>query len=428
MRALGLVLPSFLILIACGKPVDLTPNYHRDVQPLLERSCLGCHKSGGIAPVVFDTPEKAHALAGSIWTAVESGRMPPFYASAECNSYRDDPRLTGLERQVLQAWVEAGAQAGDPADAQHAKIPELPVVRHDVMMSIGADYDVRTVTDGSLDNYRCFALDPKATDALLVAGSEVIPGNVRLVHHVLVYEVLKSQLAELQALDDGAPGPGYPCKSGSVGIDGTLTKQIAGWVPGAAPSRMPAGSGLHISSGSKLVVQIHYNLNALGSAGEVSPYDQTQVALEIAPPGTTERFARIVPMLNDNLDIPAYEKQSVQTEEWPFGLLFSGARIYGVMGHMHQLGTRVRLDRIRPGQPDLCLLDIQDWDFNWQRTYTLEHPITLGQDDNLRISCTYDNSQANQPYVLGVQQTPRRVQWGESSFDEMCMTYMTFTQ
>jgi hypothetical protein len=54
--------------------------------------------------------------------------------------------------------------------------------------------------------------------------------------------------------------------------------------------------------------------------------------------------------------------------------------------------------------------------------------VTFQQTDRLRITCTYDNSQENQPSINGVQQTPRRVQWGESSFDEMCMVYMTFTQ
>jgi hypothetical protein len=88
----------------------------------------------------------------------------------------------------------------------------------------------------------------------------------------------------------------------------------------------------------------------------------------------------------------------------------------------------VKLERIKGDGTSQCMLDIQNWDFNWQRTYWLEHPITLLQDDQLRITCVYDNSQENQPTVNGVQQTPRRVRWGESSFDEMCMTYMTFVQ
>lgn len=425
MRALSLVL-SAGFAFSCGKPVDPTPQYHRDVQPLLERSCLSCHKTGGIAPLQFDTPEKAQQYAASIWTAIESGRMPPFYASGECNSYKDDLRLSPAERDVVRTWVDLGARLGDLSDAKHAEIPVPPTVRHDRTMSIGGAFDVRAMGDGSLDNYRCFSLDPQATEALMVPAYEVVPGNVRLVHHVLAYEVVQSQLADLQRLDDAAPGLGYPCKSGSVGIDGTLTRQIAGWVPGAAPTRMPAGSGLHLSAGSKIVIQIHYNLNAL-SGSEVSPFDETKLALEVEPTGSLE-IARIIPMLDDDLDIAPFDAASVQTSTLPVGLIYSGARIYSVMGHMHQLGSGVKLERLRPNEPTVCMLDIPKWDFNWQRDYRLVRPVTFQQTDRLRITCTYDNSQENQPSINGVQQTPRRVQWGESSFDEMCMVYMTFTQ
>ncbi len=423
MRALSLV-SGLLLAVACGKPEDPLPQYHRDIQPLLEKSCLSCHKTDGIAPLVFDTPEKAKQLAPAIWAAVESGRMPPFYASSECNTYKDDPRLTVEERITLKTWVELGAPLGDVALARHAEVPAPPTVRHDRVMSIGGAFDVRAMGDGTLDNYRCFAMDPMATEAVMVAGHEVIPGNVKLVHHVLAYEVVASKLGELQRLDDAAPGLGYPCKSGSVGIDGTFTRQIAGWVPGATPTRMPAGSGLYLSAGSKIVIQIHYNLNV---GAEVSPLDETKLALEVAPAGSLET-AYILPMLDDDFDIAPNDPSATHSKTQPYGLFLSGARIYAVMGHMHQLGSRVKLERLRKGAPDVCMLDIPNWDFNWQRDYRLSKPIGLGSEDELRITCTFDNSADNQPYVNGVQQTPRRVRWGESSFDEMCMVYMTFTR
>ncbi|MBL8953499.1 MAG: hypothetical protein JNK82_22175 [Myxococcaceae bacterium] len=426
MRALVLCAPLVVISAGCAPKDPGPPTYVRDVQPLIERSCLSCHKEGSIAPVQFDTPEKAKLLSASIWAAIESKRMPPYYASGECNAYKDDPRFTAEETEVIRQWVENGAEVGDLREEKHAEVPQLPTIRRDRVMTIGTDFDVRTMNPNELDNYRCFALDPMATEQLMVTASEVIPGNVQLVHHVLAYEVLASQLGELQALDDRAPGPGYPCKSGSVGIDGTLMRQIAGWVPGSSPYQLPPNSGLHISAGSKIVVQIHYNLNAL-SRGEVSPFDQTRVAIDVDTSGTL-KLARIIPMFNDDLDIPAFEKKSVQTAQFPIGLIYSGARIYGLSGHMHQLGTDVKLEQVKKDGTSKCMVDINDWDFNWQRTYELQRPMTLEVEDSLRITCTYDNSQENQAYIGGVQATPRRVRWGESSFDEMCMVYMTFVQ
>jgi hypothetical protein len=326
---------------------------------------------------------------------------------------------------LLRAWADEGAPLGSAADARHAEVQQLPVVRHDVTMSIGAAFDVRTM-DGSLDNYRCFAMNPMATTDLLVPGYEVLPGNVALVHHVLAYVVAPAQVAELEQLDAADPGPGYACKQGGVGISGAVQNQIAGWVPGAMPTRLPEGTALKLPAGSRIVIQLHYNLNALSRAG-VSPMDETKLALELAPAGTLTT-ARILPMLKYNLMIPAHEAESVQTNELPAGVLYPNAKVFALMGHMHQLGTRVKLERVAADGTRQCMLDVQGWDFNWQRTYELVTPIQLERTDKLAITCVYDNSMENQPVVNGVKQMPRDVTWGESSFDEMCMTYMTFTQ
>ena len=45
----------------------------------------------------------------------------------------------------------------------------------------------------------------------------------------------------------------------------------------------------------------------------------------------------------------------------------------------------------------------------------------------LQLECDYDNSFANQPMVNGQQGTPKDVSWGESTLDEMCLTYLTVT-
>ena len=43
------------------------------------------------------------------------------------------------------------------------------------------------------------------------------------------------------------------------------------------------------------------------------------------------------------------------------------------------------------------------------------------EGDQLLITCHWDNSAANQPWVDGKQLMPRDVDWGESTTDEMCL-------
>jgi hypothetical protein len=109
------------------------------------------------------------------------------------------------------------------------------------------------------------------------------------------------------------------------------------------------------------------------------------------------------------------------------GRVFAGARVFAATGHMHQLGTNVRLDVVRADGTSECLVDIGPWDFNWQRQYAFAMPLDIGADDALRITCRYDNSAGNQPLVDGTPIEPRDVRWGEGSLDEMCMVYLAFT-
>ena len=171
-----MLLPLSLIACTGGLPLMQTPkttSYVRDIQPLVERSCQGCHVSEGVAPLALETPEQAMAAAPLMWAAIESGRMPPFFAAKSCNSYQDDLRFTDDEKALFKAWFDA--------QARHAAPVQLPTVRHDIAMSIGGAFDVRKMNTS--DNYQCFVMNPGNTADLQVVGYEVAPGNVAVAHH-----------------------------------------------------------------------------------------------------------------------------------------------------------------------------------------------------------------------------------------------------
>ena len=54
-------------------------------------------------------------------------------------------------------------------------------------------------------------------------------------------------------------------------------------------------------------------------------------------------------------------------------------------------------------------------------------PVVLQPDDELVLTCSWDNSQANQPEVNGEQQASQDVAWGEGSTDEMCLSTLYLT-
>ncbi|MCA9572842.1 MAG: hypothetical protein KC656_33625, partial [Myxococcales bacterium] len=64
--------------------------WHRDIRPLVETHCLGCHAEGGIAPFTLTHDPDEWENASAWWApaavrAVEAGTMPPWPASDDCH-------------------------------------------------------------------------------------------------------------------------------------------------------------------------------------------------------------------------------------------------------------------------------------------------------------------------------------------------------
>jgi uncharacterized protein (TIGR03437 family) len=91
---------------------------------------------------------------------------------------------------------------------------------------------------------------------------------------------------------------------------------------------------------------------------------------------------------------------------------------------MHLLGRRIRIELTPPGQPAQCLININDWDFNWQSFYYYQQPVALPGGSQVRVTATYDNSAGN---PRNPHSPPQTVRFGAASTDEMCLGVLGFT-
>ena len=82
-------------------------------------------------------------------------------------------------------------------------------------------------------------------------------------------------------------------------------------------------------------------------------------------------------------------------------------------GHMHYLGDKIRVDRIRKPNSVQTVFEIKKWDFDRQFAYPVHY--TLFRGDTLRVTCTYDSSNTNNETV-----------YGENSWNEMCQVYVGY--
>jgi len=94
--------------------------------------------------------------------------------------------------------------------------------------------------------------------------------------------------------------------------------------------------------------------------------------------------------------------------------------IVRAQAHMHLLGTSFTLV-VNPGTPEArTVLNVQNYNFDYQKAYNLADPIPVKAGDRLQVTCTYNPKLAQQLPLL--RKAPAHwVTWGDGSSDEMCL-------
>jgi hypothetical protein len=399
-----------------GAGVGGAVTYYKDVGPILDTHCVGCHVVGGIAPftlVGYDEAVKESALLPSV---TKARQMPPWPPSAGCGDFRDARVLTLPEIAKIDAWVKQGTPAGNPADAPAATPTGTNLGTPSATLDPGADYHPN---DALTDDYHCTLIDPGLAAAQDLIGFNIHPGSGPTVHHVLLFSVAKEKVAAAQAQDAAEAGAGWTC-FGGTGVDGTPT--IGGWVPGSGQTAFPPPTGIHLDAGTQIVMQIHYNL-----LQSMNVTDRTTADLfYAATPVPLLQRAAISAIAQPVFTIPAGVKSQTVTADLPISGKYD-FNLWGVVPHMHVHGVAIHVDIQHVDGTSTCAVDIPSWNFHWQQFYYYAQPVKVMVGDNIHLSCTYDNSATNQPVIRGVLQPPATLHWGEKTTDEMCLDYLYFT-
>ena len=90
--------------------------FYKDVLPVLQKQCQGCHRPGEIAPMSFMTYAQTRPWAKAIKEAVVTKKMPPWFADPNYGHFANERRLTAAEVAMLVDWAGNGSPEGDPKD------------------------------------------------------------------------------------------------------------------------------------------------------------------------------------------------------------------------------------------------------------------------------------------------------------------------
>lgn len=427
-----------------------------DIRPIVETKCVACHVDGEIGHTIFpmesvgDVVEYADDLA----LMIQTGFMPPWSPSHEAPAFKKDRSLSEDEKAQILEWIAAGAPSDVPQDEPlEDRSPAGDTLREDIILTMTEPY----VPAGDIgDDYRCFMLDPQLPNGGFVTGSEVIPGDKRVVHHVILFQGepgTEAEAAELAAKDDRL---GWECFGGpglSTSSPGAIGNSVGSWVPGSGATTKTPGTGVYVPPGGQVVMQVHYNYEA-----GFYP-DQTSAILQVESVDSGLTPLRGIPLIAPveipcpaNSDNPACERD-VSLSQKPEVDQELAEQLFMICGkdegdyadstaenavsscdwrvpvdgemvssapHMHTRGVSINVMLNPEGESPLIVQDIPIWDFNWQGSYEYLEPIPVSEGDVLRVTCTWDNTNESNPDDF------RYMTWGEGTNDEMCLHVASF--
>ncbi len=414
------------------KGVPKKPTYHKHVAKVLQRRCTTCHHEGDIAPMSLDNYEDAADWIDLALEEIGAGRMPPWQPTRGVGRFHGERELTDREWATLARWSEQGALEGRPR--KNAKPPEYAqgwtLGTPDAVLSYGEAFRVPGEGD---DIYRCFPIKTDFGEDVFVQAIDVQPGDRRIVHHVVLYI---DTTDEAQALDAAEDGPGYTCFGGpglrgldeidsnNLDLNSNAGLVLGGWAPGNRPSRLPEGLGIRIPAGATVIMQVHYH----PIPGEPVA-EQTEFGLYFTDDPAPEDVY-LLPLINTNFTIPAGDAAyEVTAELGPSALIAEAtgfpvqvaAQVHAVLPHMHLLGKAIAVDLDLADGTTQRLVEINDWDFNWQGTYQFEEAVPAPFGSSLRLTCVFDNS-ADNPF--NPSSPPQAISWGEQTVDEMALAFV----
>ncbi|GAB2767697.1 hypothetical protein GCM10027020_20580 [Nocardioides salsibiostraticola] len=392
---------------------------------------------------------------------------------AACSGAATDSAQEGAQSTAPQdssdTVVDAAAEpaaADHPADhaddhSEPSKLLPLRKGERRVSVKMPAAYTPEAPNGSGTDDYRCFILDPDLAQDAFITGTNVLPDNTDIVHHVILFRIAPDRVAEAEAEDARTPGIGYTCFGDAGMVPGEFSNiddapWLGAWAPGGTENKTRNGFGVDFPQGSRIVMQVHYNL--LDPERIAPDRSSTQIrvmdkAADLTPihtyltPGPVElpcrpgkdasplcdrtaaiadnkaRFGEGPGGTNDalhflcNSPVEASEVTScTRTIGRPMTILAAA-------GHMHLLGKQLSI-QTNVGTPrEELLLEKKLWDFDDQGATAIE-PVRVEAGDEVTITCRH--SQELRDYLPEFEGQPDRyVVWGQGTTDEMCLGMLT---
>jgi mono/diheme cytochrome c family protein len=392
------LLPFALSPVSAHEPITTKVRFNKEVVRVLQRSCLGCHRPGGIA-MSLATYEEARPWAKAIKEELLEKRMPPWHAVKGYGEFRNAPSLTQRDIDLIVNWVEGGAPKGDEKD-----LPAGPLFSNDWQLG-KPDLTLKPESGSKIaadaDEYRSFVLATNLKDDRWLTAIDLQPGNGAAVHCAKFYS--------LKSVADASAASMMQVKNeeSASSVDLRSALVLATWMPGQKPVALDDSVALLLPAGSRIAVKIHYR-----GSGEASA-DVSTVGLYFAktPP---RRPVQEIAITNADAIIP------VAAEPHQLKVSFttqSETEAIAIRPRVHPLVVSLQATAYRPDGSEEVLIWTRGYQFDWEPTYYFKQPVAFPKGTRVDVIAYFDNSEGNQK---NPNDPPKSQRWSELSTDALC--------
>lgn len=419
-----------------------TVTFSSDIATIIYDKCSSCHRPGQVGPFPLLTYDDVSKRALTIEAVIENGYMPPWKPVNHNVQFSNDRSLSKSQKEKLRQWIAAGFPEGDRSSIPMP--PEFPdgwsLGKPDLIVKMNGQFEIPA--DGP-DIYRSFVFPLQLPEDKWVKAIELRSSAQSAMHHALFFLDSSGNARNMDGSDGkaGISGMGFLADLGDAAgdnsagrgallsrlssqrslrgtsgveggrIDGLLARGLGGYVPGTIPTRLPGDLAMALPKGSDIVMQTHFHPSGKPET------EQAELALYFADQPPSKQLVTIqVPALfgfGANIDIPAGEANFRVTDSFTLPI---DVQAISIGGHAHYICREIKMTSRTPTGTEIALMQIDDWDLDWQDRYLFAQPVDLPAGTVITTDIVYDNSADNpeNPY-----QPPQRIRWGRWSNDEM---------
>jgi hypothetical protein len=388
------------------KPSNVT--FTKDVAPIVQQHCQGCHRPGEGTPFSMMTYEEARPWAAAMKQMVVTRAMPPWFEDGHTEKFENNRSLTQAQIDTIAAWVDAGAPKGDPKDMPPAisYVQGWTIPKPDKIYQLPHPFAVPAT--GILD-YQYVIIPSGFTQDTWVQDVEAAPTDRSVVHHIVAYvRTPGSNYFKGKPKEEFFIAP--PAKTGEkVEKDDVPSDWLVGYAPGQPPDMFVPGQAKLIPAGSDIVLEVHYMPEGKAAT------DQANVGLVLAKEEPKERVMTLSAG-NEKFSIPPGDPNYRVDASFTFR---REVTLLGVHPHMHMRGKDMSYRLVFPDGTTRDILNVPHYNWRWQLWYNLEKPIVLPAGTRVECTAHYDNSAKNPDNP----DPTKTVTWGQQSFDEMMVCF-----